>query len=273
MGITLEWLYLAPAILFALMWLTWPAIAHRLGLMTMNFRGERVVLGYGVTLWLPLSVLYALLVNACCARLVTAFLVVILGMGALGTLDDWLGDTSARGLRGHLQALRQGRVTTGLLKLVGGLMIAAVAAASLSRDLPVAALYTILIALSANGMNLMDLRPGRAISLFLVFGLCILAFTAWKHSSLAYILLPTWIAAAFWRRRDANGQAMMGDSGSNPLGAVLGVSIAAMGSVTLAALVTVVLLALHVVAERVSISSVIERTPWLQRLDRLTGVR
>ncbi len=273
MGITLDWLYLAPGILFALMWWTWPAAANRLGLVALNFRGDRVVQGYGVALWLPLSVLYALMVHACCARLVTACLVVVLGMGALGTLDDWLGDQSARGLRGHLRALRQGRVTTGLLKLVGGVLVAAVAGASLTREPLVAALYTLLIALCANGLNLMDLRPGRAVTLFLVIGLSLILAVVWRHSPLAYILLPAWIAAAAWRGRDADGRAMMGDSGSNPLGALLGVGIAASGGVALAGMATVLLLVIHIAAERVSISAVIERTAWLRRLDKLTGVR
>ena len=41
------------------------------------------------------------------------------GFGLLGFMDDVLGSED-RGFRGHLRALSQGRLTTGMLKLIGG---------------------------------------------------------------------------------------------------------------------------------------------------------
>ncbi len=67
---------------------------------------------------------------------------------------------------------------------------------------------------------------------------------------------------------------MMGDTGSNLLGATLGLSLAAPPvniPVRLTALL--LLLALHILAERLSLTKLIEQKPFLQRLDRLTGVR
>ena len=53
------------------------------------------------------------------------------GAAAAGLLDDLAGDNSSKGLKGHLGALRQGRITTGVIKIgalaVTGLISAAAA--------------------------------------------------------------------------------------------------------------------------------------------------
>src|SRR5690625_6947406 len=92
--------------------------------------------------------------------------------GALGAVDDLTereGDRHVKGLRGHLTALRQRQVTTGSLKIAGiggGALLTALLlpargtgrAARLAERVTGAAL----VASSANLLNLLDLRPGRA---------------------------------------------------------------------------------------------------------------
>ncbi|MDQ1700368.1 MAG: hypothetical protein QOG34_2231, partial [Frankiaceae bacterium] len=83
-----------------------------------------------------------------------------LACGALGLYDDLAGDSHARGLRGHLAALRDGRVTTGMVKLTG-LVCAGALTAAVERRRPATAIVdTLLVAGSANLVNLFDLRPG-----------------------------------------------------------------------------------------------------------------
>ena len=93
----------------------------------------------------------------------------VFGFGFLGLVDDLAAVGSDRGFRGHLGALRQGRVTTGLLKLVAGAGIAIVLVATpgfkSGRNLIVDAL---LIALAANLGNLLDRAPGRTIKAGLI---------------------------------------------------------------------------------------------------------
>ena len=55
--------------------------------------------------------------------------------GGLGLYDDLYGDAHARGLRGHLAALRDRRVTTGLVKLSGLVVAAAVSSLADRRRL------------------------------------------------------------------------------------------------------------------------------------------
>ena len=88
----------------------------------------------------------------------------VFGFGFLGLVDDLVAVGNDRGFRGHLGALRNGRVTTGLLKLVGGVCVAVVLVATpgfkTGRTLLVDG---VLIALAANLGNLLDRAPGRVI--------------------------------------------------------------------------------------------------------------
>jgi UDP-N-acetylmuramyl pentapeptide phosphotransferase/UDP-N-acetylglucosamine-1-phosphate transferase len=118
------------------------------------------------------------------ARTAGAFLVAGLGAGAVGLYDDIVGSRpehkSAKGFRGHVGALREGRVTSGLVKIVGvgaaGLVAASMLPGRSRRRLPrlrrviEIGLGAGVVAGTANLINLLDLRPGRAIKAALVVG-------------------------------------------------------------------------------------------------------
>ncbi|MGC8784946.1 MAG: hypothetical protein ACP5RN_11260 [Armatimonadota bacterium] len=202
-----------------------------------------------------------------------AFLVAAFGFGLLGWIDDLWGDPTSKGLRGHVRALRQGRITTGLLKAVGGLTVSLVAAWLLQGGWA-ALLGGVTVALMANAMNLLDMRPGRAVSVFLALSVLVVFYLLLSGQALTAAMLGFFMAAALLlRRHDASGEAMMGDVGSNLLGGVLGVSLVAGVPLWAQAVVLALLVALHVAAERISLSQWIEDTPWARRLDRMTGVR
>ena len=100
---------------------------------------------------------------------------------ALGALDDLAGDSSSKGLRGHLGALARGEVTTGAVKVLGLALTGLATAALVDRgergprggDGP-SALDTLVggavVAGTANLLNLLDLRPGRALKATLALG-------------------------------------------------------------------------------------------------------
>lgn len=104
---------------------------------------------------------------------------------AFGLIDDAFGGADTKGFRGHIDALRHGRLTTGGLKMLGiGLASLAVcvepalrrafdAAGGISQPRTVAfvvlagwLLGAAVIALAANLINLTDLRPGRALKCY-----------------------------------------------------------------------------------------------------------
>ena len=158
---------------------------------------------------------------------------------AIGLADDrWSGDE--RGFRAHLRA----RQTTGVLKLAGIPLVALVRTRSLSGAL--------LVALSANALNQLDTRPGRALKAYLAAAVVVDAPLA-----LAVLLTPY----------DLREMTMLGDGGANGLGAMLGLSsvnrFTGRGRwVAIGALAGLTLL-----GERHSLGELIERTPVLRDLD------
>ncbi len=196
-----------------------------------------------------------------------AVVVAVLGFGAVGLLDDLVGDRGTRGFRGHLRTLLVGRPSTGAVKLVAGGLVSLVVAGTLTTgpgDLLVAAL---LVSGCANLGNLLDLAPARTtkVGVGVVVVLVLVGLPAddlWGPVvvlAAAVSLLPTELAE----------RVMLGDTGANAVGAAVGVALAVAlgGPGRLAALAAVV--ALNLAAEVVSFSTVIDRTPPLRWLDRL----
>ncbi len=237
-----------------------------------NFKGKIIVQSYGLVTQLWSLAIYALLMLLFeqARHLLPVWALTVCSFGALGFLDDVWGGAESRGFRGHLRALlRQHKVTTGIVKAVGGLATGVIAGFMLWPSVPLRALMCGLeIALCANFFNLLDLRPGRSGAIFLLAAILLaaLAHAAWP---LWIVIIPAW---AVWLR-DSSAQVMMGDCGANLIGASLGLGIAVAAGIGVLIAVTVVLALLTVVSESVSITQLIDKNALLKRLDRLTGVR
>ncbi len=191
-----------------------------------------------------------------------------LGFGFLGLVDDLLGTAGDRGFRGHLDALVHGRITTGLLKIVGGAAVALVLAAapgfvSGKRLLSDA----VLIALAANLGNLLDRAPGRVIKVGLVAWLP-LAFVA-GTGAVGVAIAPVIGAFLGLFGDDLHERVMLGDTGANVLGAVLGLGVVLELGRGARNAVLIALVVLNLAAEVVSFSRVIERVPALRWFDHL----
>lgn len=216
--------------------------------------------------------LAGLLVSARTGGSTSAAVLAVAGASALGALDDLAGATDVKGLRGHLTALRDGQVTTGTMKLAGLVTTGLVAGALARRGrggVVDAVLAGGVVAGSANLVNLLDLRPGRATKSFLIASAAPLVSSG-QASSAAFgnsVAAPAGAAAALVAE-DLGERAMLGDTGANALGAAWGVGAAA--SMRRPALLATLgaIVALTVASERVSFSGVIDRTPALRRIDQ-----
>lgn len=267
-------------IAFLLLLLLAPAVSRRLccllGLIRPNFRGERIPAAIGITFLVVTAGMYALLAAGSprLADRASLFLMVSVGFGLLGLADDRWGSRAVGGFRGHLRALLRGRPTTGGVKLLGGGLLALAAAWLLRGPRPEMLLDASLIALAANGLNLLDVRPGRALFGFALLALpTLLAALLRAEVAGALLLLPVILTAVLEWRSDARGRAMMGDTGSNLLGSVAGLAAAATLPLWGRAALLAILIALNAAAERASLSRLIDETPWLRAIDRRLGVR
>lgn len=189
-----------------------------------------------------------------------------IGFGLLGFVDDVLGTGDDRGFRGHLRALAGGRVTTGLLKIVGGaavafVLVAQTDAVSSKRILADA----VLIALAANLGNLLDRAPGRVIK----FGLISWVPIAFVAGDAGVAIAPVVGAFVGLAGDDLRERVMLGDTGANVLGAVLGLAVVIDVGRGPRNVILVVLIVLNLAAELVSFTKVIDRVPLLRGLDRL----
>jgi UDP-N-acetylmuramyl pentapeptide phosphotransferase/UDP-N-acetylglucosamine-1-phosphate transferase len=189
---------------------------------------------------------------------------------AVGLRDD-RSDDETRGLAGHLKALGRGRVTTGVWKLFLGIVLSLVLGMQIDGGLPRMLLAIPIIALSVNVTNAMDVRPGRALKwagLWLI-PISFLALSDRLEAGVSLVYVAYAGAGLGVLSHDLGERGMLGDAGSNPVGLVLGVSIAAFLPIWALVVALVILAGLQLAAETVTISRLIDAVPPLRWFDRL----
>jgi UDP-N-acetylmuramyl pentapeptide phosphotransferase/UDP-N-acetylglucosamine-1-phosphate transferase len=185
----------------------------------------------------------------------------------LGLFDDVVGNASARGLRGHVAAARRGQLTSGVVKLVFGVVIAwSVIEPRVDTARHIAA--TILVAGCANVANLLDLAPARATKVALLVFLALVVFANDTLVAGEYWFVVAIAGLMVFELRES---LMLGDTGANPLGATIGFMLAGslQESVLAMWLAAIVVLAINAAAEFVSFSRIIERVAPLRVFDQL----
>lgn len=263
------------AVALVLHWII-SVMIRRFGWRRENFRGEMIpsVFGLYIMLYGTLGALFSRYTSSGSDPAARLYLVGILGFGLLGLVDDLFGSREVGGFRGHFKKLLlEGRLTTGAAKAIGGGVVALYLGYSTSGGMPgIWALDAAVIALAANTVNLLDLRPGRALFVFF-FGLSVAVILVGGWLSAPLVVVSIAVAAAGVAIYDVRGRAMLGDVGSNSLGAALGLTLVLDASVAGKLAVVVVFLAINYYSERHSISQLIERHSVLRSIDSRLGVR
>src|SRR5438445_8763835 len=251
-----------------------PAVLRALGAgghTKANYRGRELPFPLGV-LTLAAAVLalipLELLQRLASARLLHPELLPIalyaLGVIALGLVDDVFGAPppgrpQRRGWRGHGAAAMRGELSTGVLKAAGSLGLALLAMSYRNLSDGRWLLAAAVLVLATNLFNLLDLRPGRSLKAFVVLGAA-LTLGAWDARPLAALGLfaaPVLIAGAY----DVRERAMLGDTGSNLVGALAGLWLVLSLSTLGLAIATGVLVIVTAYGELRSLSALIERAP------------
>jgi UDP-GlcNAc:undecaprenyl-phosphate/decaprenyl-phosphate GlcNAc-1-phosphate transferase len=226
-----------------------------------NYRGRQVAH--------PLGALLLVAALAALAADPVRWMVFLAGVGFLGLIDD-LVDAGPRGWRGHARALTGGELSTGAIKAIGTVGLAAYAAAGSGVTGPEYVADVGVLTLAAHLGNLLDTRPGRtekalALTAALV---CAASWSLVPLEPIAALIVPVALGAWFTLRE----RAMLGDSGASLIGGMIGVVLvtATSGPATYLALVGLIAIALY--GEFRSISSAVDRVPLLERLDSIGRV-
>jgi UDP-N-acetylmuramyl pentapeptide phosphotransferase/UDP-N-acetylglucosamine-1-phosphate transferase len=246
------------------------------GFVRPNYRGEMLPFPFGfiivaaaVIAFVPLALLERFTDADVFASEIGVVLVYTLGVAFLGLADDALSGPS-RGWRGHGAAVLGGAFSTGALKAVGALGLALFVALALPGGSGEYLLSVAVLILATNLFNLFDLRPGRSAKAFVLLGLG-LTIGTWDldvFQALGLFAGPVLVAAFY----DVRELAMLGDTGSNLIGALAGLWLVLALGTTGELVALVVLAAVTAYGEFRSISAFVERTPGLRHLDSLGRV-
>lgn len=184
----------------------------------------------------------------------------LLGVALLGALDDTLSGPS-RGWRGHAKAALRGEISTGALKALGTLALATAVLAGDEKWL----LSVLLVTLTTNLFNILDLRPGRATKVFVAVGAGLL-IAGHELPRVVGLFGGALLVVGFL---DLRMRCMLGDTGSNMLGAMAGIWLTIALGPTGEAVALGVVLAITIYGELASITRTIERIPALRWIDGL----
>jgi UDP-N-acetylmuramyl pentapeptide phosphotransferase/UDP-N-acetylglucosamine-1-phosphate transferase len=241
-----------------------------------NYRGRRLPFPLGVLG--PLAGALALVPLILIARLGSSAVfypelgpVALYGVGValLGLIDDTLGErdgqAAPRGWRGHGAAVLRGELSTGALKAAGALGLALLAMDGLFLSNLDWLLAAAVLVLATNAFNLLDLRPGRTLKAFVLVAAGVVIGSGELRAlwTIGLFAGPVLVAGAY----DLRERAMLGDTGSNLVGALAGLLLVLALSQTGLWIALGLLLAITLYGELRSISALVERTPGLRELD------
>lgn len=241
-------------------------ILHKDVCLKFNYKKDLIPVCGGIafipSIFITMVILYLLGIRVKYSLL---FMLSIFLVSYVGLIDDLLGDRSVTGLSGHIKSLLHLKLTTGGLKAIIGFLLAFFVSLYISKDIYDIIINTIIISLFTNFMNLLDLRPGRAGKVFILLSLILLIL---NFNGLLFLSIVFGCLIAFLPF-DLRGKVMMGDTGSNILGITLGIASTVTFHLYIRIVILLLLVIIHIIAEKYSITKIIENNRVLNFLDML----
>ena len=235
-----------------------------------NYKKDMIPVSMGIV-FLPMLIINAIILAYFTTNFkdmlhIFIFLFGLVSMFFAGILDDIIGNRDVSGLKGHFKSLLNGKLTTGGFKALFGGFIGLEISIAISKNIYDIVINTLIIALSTNLMNLLDLRPGRAIKGYLVISI-VLLFTLGEYTrNLLLLIFPNVIA---YFNQDLKAKAMMGDTGSNVLGISIGILFVMGYPLKVRLIWLAFLIFIHILTEKYSLTKIIENNKFLNFIDKL----
>ena len=258
MMVWIQWLILA-LVVYAVVPILIPMYT---GHLRENYLGHMIPMGLGIGFLLPAV---AAIVWTSSTGWDLLFGILLLSFALIGYVDDMLGYGDVQGFYGHFSFLTSRQLSSGGFKALGGGVIALVISSRMVDGVIPVLINGSIMALSANLVNLLDRRPGRAAKFFLLSALPLVLVNQELQAS----LMPLVAAVSGYTAWDLRGKVMMGDTGANALGAALGWALVRTVALPWSLTFFVVLVFLNTASEKVSFSRIIESNRILRFLDRL----
>lgn len=247
--------------------------------LRINYRGRAIPSVLGISLMVSLCWAVPLILVAFAVGaehpIYSRYLGILLGISlvfAAGLHDD-LQPARTRGLLPQIRLALGGQITSGMVKLIVIVAASALVAFSVTRSVSLRSWLAVpLLAGSANLWNLLDVRPGRSLKAFLLADVGLLVAVHNPGSEAGALLGIALGAGVALVPFDLRERAMLGDSGANVLGFVIGVGVFLTVPTWGLAVALAVILVLHLLAETVTLSRIIDASPplrWFDRLGRL----
>lgn len=238
------------------------------GFLKENYRGDLIPCCMGVIFTINTLVISLLLLKFQPRADYIELLMVMIGittMGFIGLIDDFIGESDVKGFKGHIKMLFNMKLTTGGLKAVLGGVISIMISLIVSTGLVDFLINVLIISLFTNLINLLDLRPGRALKGFLTVSLPIVFFITHTYQTILISFIGTSFA---YMPHDIKGRSMLGDTGANSLGIVLGI-VATTFPLRIKIAVVIFLILSNLYSEKYSISTLISGNKILSFIDDL----
>lgn len=193
-------------------------------------------------------------------------ILLVIGFAVLGLIDDLIGNKDSQGFKGHILTIFKGKLSTGGLKLFGGPLICFIALYPSVQSLGYKTIIVDVVAISliANLVNLFDLAPGRSLKisiLSVVICVSIVSQYEWQYGVLGILLVLLYL--------DLKEYMMIGDIGSNMIGALVGFNIVNIATLNQTYIIVAVAFALNLLSEFISFSKIINSFLPLRLLDTL----
>ena len=248
-----------------------------------NYKNEMIPVGMGIV-FLPMIIINSIILgfvtlnniwfvsssnynlNIVWLLCLALYIFSMMAMFFAGALDDLIGNRNVSGLKGHFKSLLNGKLTTGGFKALFGGFVGLVVSVCISSSIVDIIVNTLIIALSTNLMNLFDLRPGRAIKVYLVIIIPIYITLTGYTKVFPLLILPNVLA---YFNIDLKARGMMGDTGSNVLGISIGVLMALGYGIKVRLAWLVFLILMHLITEKFSLTKIIEKNRVLKFIDNL----
>ncbi|MFW5786725.1 MAG: hypothetical protein ACOCV3_00500 [Halanaerobiales bacterium] len=235
-----------------------------MGFQAENYKGEKIINSGGIIIVLFYLLYYILSINLKKVNSLqwSGLIFILMITASVGVIDDICGGRNEKGFKGHIKKLWKGKLSTGVMKAIAVTTSAIIVLLYLNNF---KLTNVTIIIFSANLFNLLDLRPGRALKVFILMSVFLLVF----YPQFILYFLPIYIISIVYLPLEFKKIMMLGDSGSNSLGIILGWSIINISHTLIKINVLLLFFILNILAEKISFTKIIEKNRYLNWVDQI----